>query len=50
MTARPHPMRGPNRLKLGIFSATADSGLTLTSAPERWLHRKRFAGLARTVH
>ena len=31
-----HPMHGPNRLKLGIFSANADGGLTLTRAPERW--------------
>ncbi|HET6183718.1 MAG TPA: LLM class flavin-dependent oxidoreductase [Acetobacteraceae bacterium] len=31
-----HPMRGPNRLKLGIFSANADGGLTLTRVPERW--------------
>jgi alkanesulfonate monooxygenase SsuD/methylene tetrahydromethanopterin reductase-like flavin-dependent oxidoreductase (luciferase family) len=33
---RLHPMRGPNRLKLGIFSANADGGLTLTRVPERW--------------
>jgi hypothetical protein len=46
----PPPDAWPNRLKLGVFSATADSGLTLTSAPERWLHRKRFVGLAWTVH
>ena len=31
-----HPMRGPNRFKLGIFSANADGGLTLTRVPERW--------------
>src|ERR1700761_2376059 len=31
-----HPMHGPNRFKLGIFSANADGGLTLTRAPERW--------------
>ena len=36
MPARPQPMRGPNRLKLGIFSANADGGLTLTRVPERW--------------
>jgi FMNH2-dependent dimethyl sulfone monooxygenase len=36
MSARPHPMRGPNRLKLGVFSANADGGLTLTRVPERW--------------
>jgi hypothetical protein len=33
MRARLHPMRGPNRLKLGIFSANADGGLALTRAP-----------------
>ncbi len=33
---RPHPMHGPNRFKLGIFSANADGGLTLTKVPERW--------------
>ena len=32
----PHPMRGPNRLKLGVFSMNADGGLTLTRVPERW--------------
>jgi FMNH2-dependent dimethyl sulfone monooxygenase len=31
-----NPMHGPNRLKLGIFSANADGGLTLTRVPERW--------------
>jgi alkanesulfonate monooxygenase SsuD/methylene tetrahydromethanopterin reductase-like flavin-dependent oxidoreductase (luciferase family) len=31
-----HPMFGPNRFKLGIFSANADGGLTLTRVPERW--------------
>jgi FMNH2-dependent dimethyl sulfone monooxygenase len=36
MHDRPHPMRGPNRLKLGVFSANADGGLTLTRVPERW--------------
>jgi dimethylsulfone monooxygenase len=37
MTAVPaHPMRGPNRLKLGIFSMNSDGGLTLTRVPERW--------------
>jgi len=36
MQDRTHPMRGPNRLKLGIFSANADGGLTLTRVPERW--------------
>ena len=32
----PHPMHGPNRFKLGVFSANADGGLTLTRVPERW--------------
>ncbi len=31
-----NPMRGGNRLKLGVFSANADGGLTLTRVPERW--------------
>lgn len=31
-----NPMHGPNRLKLGIFSANAEGGLALTRAPERW--------------
>ncbi len=31
-----HPLRGPNRLKLGVFSMNADGGLTLTRVPERW--------------
>ncbi len=31
-----HPLYGPNRFKLGIFSANADGGLTLTRVPERW--------------
>jgi dimethylsulfone monooxygenase len=31
-----HPMYGPNRFKLGVFSANADGGLTLTKVPERW--------------
>jgi alkanesulfonate monooxygenase SsuD/methylene tetrahydromethanopterin reductase-like flavin-dependent oxidoreductase (luciferase family) len=29
-------MCGPNRLKLGIFAANADGGLTLTRVAERW--------------
>jgi alkanesulfonate monooxygenase SsuD/methylene tetrahydromethanopterin reductase-like flavin-dependent oxidoreductase (luciferase family) len=36
MTLAPHPMLGPNRLKLGIFSANAEGGLALTRVPERW--------------
>jgi dimethylsulfone monooxygenase len=31
-----HPMHGPNRFKLGVFSLNADGGLTLTKVPERW--------------
>ena len=27
---------GPNKFKLGVFSANADGGLTLTTVPERW--------------
>ena len=32
----PHPMHGPNRFKLGVFSFNADGGLTITRVPERW--------------
>ena len=32
----PHPILGPNRFKLGLFSINADGGLTLTRVPERW--------------
>jgi alkanesulfonate monooxygenase SsuD/methylene tetrahydromethanopterin reductase-like flavin-dependent oxidoreductase (luciferase family) len=35
-TAKPHPLRGPNKFKLGVFSANADGGLALTTVPERW--------------
>lgn len=31
-----HPMYGPNRFKLGLFSLNADGGLALTKVPERW--------------
>ncbi len=31
-----HPMCGPNRFKLGVFSFNADGGLTITRVPERW--------------
>jgi alkanesulfonate monooxygenase SsuD/methylene tetrahydromethanopterin reductase-like flavin-dependent oxidoreductase (luciferase family) len=31
-----NPLFGPNRFKLGIFSANCDGGLTLSLAPERW--------------
>ena len=36
MPAPRHPMHGPNRFKLGVFSVNADGGLTLTRVPERW--------------
>jgi alkanesulfonate monooxygenase SsuD/methylene tetrahydromethanopterin reductase-like flavin-dependent oxidoreductase (luciferase family) len=32
----PNPLFGPNRFKLGVFSANCDGGLTLSLAPERW--------------
>ena len=28
--AIPHPLRGPNAFKLGVFSMNSDGGLTLT--------------------
>jgi alkanesulfonate monooxygenase SsuD/methylene tetrahydromethanopterin reductase-like flavin-dependent oxidoreductase (luciferase family) len=31
-----HPLKGLNRLKLGVFSANADGGLAITDVPERW--------------
>ena len=31
-----HPLHGSNRFKLGVFSANADGGLTLTKVSERW--------------
>jgi alkanesulfonate monooxygenase SsuD/methylene tetrahydromethanopterin reductase-like flavin-dependent oxidoreductase (luciferase family) len=31
-----HPLRGPNRFKLGVFSTNADGGLAITDVPERW--------------
>ena len=34
--AKTHPLKGPNRLKLGVFSANADGGLAITDVPERW--------------
>lgn len=34
--AATHPLHGPNRFKLGLFSINADGGLTLTRVPERW--------------
>ena len=34
--AATNPMFGANRLKLGIFSANCDGGLTMSLAPDRW--------------
>ena len=31
-----HPLHGPDRFKLGVFSTNADGGLALTTVPERW--------------
>jgi FMNH2-dependent dimethyl sulfone monooxygenase len=31
-----HPLKGPNKLKLGVFSTNADGGLAITDVPERW--------------
>lgn len=39
MTIKPHPLKGSNRLKLGIFSCNADGGLAITTVPERWQAR-----------
>ena len=36
MTVKPHPLKGANRFKLGVFSANADGGLAITDVPERW--------------
>jgi alkanesulfonate monooxygenase SsuD/methylene tetrahydromethanopterin reductase-like flavin-dependent oxidoreductase (luciferase family) len=36
MVAVMHPLRGPDRFKLGVFSTNADGGLALTTVPERW--------------
>jgi FMNH2-dependent dimethyl sulfone monooxygenase len=33
---KPHPLKGPNKLKLGVFSTNADGGLAITDVPERW--------------
>src|SRR5262244_1843659 len=43
-----HPLRAPNRLKLGVFSMNADGGLTLTRVPERWpAHWSEIVDVAR---
>lgn len=34
--AATNPMFGTNRLKLGVFSANCDGGLTMSLAPDRW--------------
>lgn len=36
MDIETNPMRGPNKFKLGVFSANCDGGLTMSLAPERW--------------
>jgi alkanesulfonate monooxygenase SsuD/methylene tetrahydromethanopterin reductase-like flavin-dependent oxidoreductase (luciferase family) len=36
MQIRPHPLKGANRFKLGVFSCNADGGLAITDVPERW--------------
>jgi dimethylsulfone monooxygenase len=36
MSHPPNPLFGPNRFKLGIFSANCDGGLTMSLTPERW--------------
>jgi alkanesulfonate monooxygenase SsuD/methylene tetrahydromethanopterin reductase-like flavin-dependent oxidoreductase (luciferase family) len=36
MAGVPHPMHGPNKFKLGVFSANSDGGLALTRVSERW--------------
>lgn len=33
---KPHPMHGPQPLKLGICNANCSGGLTVSKAPERW--------------
>ncbi|MCZ8098974.1 MAG: LLM class flavin-dependent oxidoreductase [Burkholderiales bacterium] len=39
MIVKPHPLKGPNRFKLGVFSSNADGGLAITDVPERWRAR-----------
>jgi len=34
-----HPLKGPNRFKLGVFSTNADGGLAITDVAERWRAR-----------
>lgn len=33
---KPHPLKGDNLFKLGVFSTNADGGLAITDVPERW--------------
>jgi len=33
---KPHPLKGSNRLKLGVFSTNADGGLAITTVEDRW--------------
>ncbi len=33
---RPNLLHGPNKFRLGIFSANCDGGLSMSMAPERW--------------
>ena len=35
-TISANPMRGPNKLKLGVFNINCNGGLTISLAPERW--------------
>lgn len=39
MIIKQHPLKGPSKLKLGVFSANADGGLAITDVPERWQAR-----------
>lgn len=36
MTLKPHPLKGPQPFKLGVFSMNADGGLAITDVTERW--------------
>ncbi|CDP51279.1 LLM class flavin-dependent oxidoreductase [Paradevosia shaoguanensis] len=39
LSAKPHPLKGRNKFKLGVFSTNADGGLAMTTVPERWQAR-----------
>jgi alkanesulfonate monooxygenase SsuD/methylene tetrahydromethanopterin reductase-like flavin-dependent oxidoreductase (luciferase family) len=43
-----NPLFGPNRFKLGVFSANCDGGLTMSLAPERW--RAEWDDIAAMTH